>query len=251
MIDLHTHILPGVDDGAATIEDSLDMARAAVADGVRVLAATPHVRNDWPTAAETMELLVAELRAQLDEAGVPVDLRGGGEIALDHVDRLGPGLTRFGLGGNPAYILLEFPYVGWLLGLPQQIHALRLRGVTPVLAHPERHADVQADPETLRPSVDAGALVQVTAASLDGRLGRRPSAAGHELVARGLAHMIASDAHMPSLRGIGMGAAAESLGDDTLAEWLTVGVPEAIVEDRPLPQRPAAAERPRRRLFGF
>src|SRR5437660_12758579 len=83
VIDLHSHILPGVDDGPATIEESLEIARRAAADGVRVIAATPHVRDDYPTEAATMERLVAELREAIHEERIPVDVRPGGEIAID------------------------------------------------------------------------------------------------------------------------------------------------------------------------
>ncbi len=248
MIDLHSHILPGVDDGARTLDDSLGMAEAAVADGVRVIAATPHVRDDHPTEAATMERLVAELRGALAEAGIPLDVRPGGEIDLDWLDRLSPDeLARFGLGGNPAYLLVEFPYYGWPLGLEALVLDLRARGVTPVIAHPERSAEVQAAPERLRPIVLAGALVQVTAASLDGRIGKRVRATGLELVERGLAHLIASDAHAPEVRGIGMSAAAAAVDDSALSRWLTEEVPAAILAGTPLPGRPDP--RRRGRLF--
>ena len=88
MIDLHSHILPGIDDGARTLEDSLDIAQAAVLDGIDTIAATPHVRDDWPTDADLMEERVAELRSELELAKIPLDVRTGGEIALDWLERL-------------------------------------------------------------------------------------------------------------------------------------------------------------------
>src|SRR5205085_11114791 len=115
-------------------------------------------------------------------------------------------------------------YYGWPLTLPEQAFRLRLQRVTIVLAHPERSAEVQGNPERLRPLVDAGVLVQVTAASLDGRLGRGPEAAGRELIERGLAHMIASDAHTADVRQAGMAAAVKAVGDDALARWLAYDV---------------------------
>jgi protein-tyrosine phosphatase len=246
VIDLHSHILPGVDDGAQSIEDSVEIASAAVADGIDVIAATPHVRGDYPTDVETMEALVAELRAALVEEGIALDVRTGGEIALEQLERLSSDeLRRFGLAGNQRYLLVEFSYYGWPLGLPDVAFELRTLGITAVLAHPERNAEVQAEPERLRPLVDAGVLVQVTAASLDGRIGRRAQSAGLQLVETGLAHLIASDAHSAGVRAIGMRAAAEAVGDADVARWLTSEVPGAIVSGAPLPPRP---ER-RRRLF--
>ena len=244
MIDLHSHILPGVDDGAATLEDSIEIARSAVADGITAVAATPHVRGDYPTSAETMERLVGELRAALQRTGVALDGRPGGAIAFDVLPELADGdLRRFGLGGNSAYLLLEFPYYGWPLRIQDIVFGLAARGFTAVLAHPERNSDVQARPDRLAPLVASGALVQVTAASLDGRLGRTPRAAARRLIDAGLAHLVASDAHAPTVRQIGMSAAAEAIGDESLAQWLTEDVPGAILAGRSIPRRPRSARR--------
>jgi protein-tyrosine phosphatase len=121
VIDLHSHVLPGLDNGARTLEDSVTMARAAVADAVMWLAATPHVRDDYPTDSATMERLVREVHDAIEEAGVELELLPGGEIALDRLAVLdSEELRRFGLGGNPRYLLIEFPYVGWPLGLEER-----------------------------------------------------------------------------------------------------------------------------------
>ncbi len=244
MIDLHAHILPGVDDGPATLAESLELARRAAADGVRVIAATPHVRDDYPTRPATMERLVGELRAAIQQQGIPIEVRPGAEIAIDWLDRLSDDdLSRFGLGGSPHYLLLEFPYAGWPLSLHEWVFRLVTREITPVIAHPERNADVQADPEELRPLVDAGALVQITAASLDGRIGRSSRAAATALLERGLVHLLASDAHTPEVREAGLLAAVDAVGDAALAKWLTLEMPMAIVTDAPLPRRPEARRR--------
>ena len=245
MIDLHSHILHGLDDGPDRLEESLGIARAAVADGVVAIAATPHVRDDYPTSAAQMDAAAAELREALAAEEIPLTLHTGGEIALDRLERLDEDeLRRFGLAGS-QYILLEFPYRGWPLGLPQQLFELQAAGFLPVLAHPERNPDVIAEPERLAPLIAAGAVVQVTAASLDGRLGRGPHRAGLELVRRGLAQLIASDAHAPAIRGVGMSAAAAELGDDVLARRLTVEAPRAVVAGEPLPTAPPSAGRRR------
>jgi protein-tyrosine phosphatase len=239
VIDLHSHILPGVDDGAQSLEDSLEIALAAVADGITVLAATPHVRDDFPTAPETMETLVGEVRRALAREQIQLDVRKGGELALDYLARVPEEeLGRYGLAGNPRYLLLEFPYYGWPLSLPQTVFRLRTLGIIAVIAHPERNGEVQAEPERLRPLVEAGALVQVTAASLDGRLGRATRATGLALVEQELAHLLASDAHSANVRAVGMRAAAEAVGDEDIARWLATDVPAAIVEGSPLPPRP-------------
>lgn len=249
MIDLHSHILPGLDDGPRGLPESLDVARAAVADGIEVIAATPHVRDDYPTTADAMERAVAELEAALSAEGIALAVLTGGEIALDRLRELDPEeLRRFSLAGSGAYLLLEFPYYGWPLGLEETVFRLAAGGLRPVLAHPERSGELEGALERLRPAVEAGALVQLTAASLDGRLGRGARRRSLELLDSGLAHLIASDAHAPALRGIGMSAAAETVGDEALARWLTQDVPAAIVAGDEPPPRPEPARR-RRRWF--
>jgi len=241
VVDLHSHILPGVDDGARSLEESVEIAIAASHDGTKVMAATPHVRDDFPTAVATMERLVLELNETLLEKGVELRILGGAEIAISSLKALDADeLSRFGLGGNPHYLLVEFPYFGWPLSLETEIWNLGERGITPVLAHPERNPEVHFDPSMLAPFVAAGALVQLTAASLDGRLGRRNKRTAHRLVAVGCAHLIASDAHWPGLRRAGLSSAAAAIGDPRLANWLVHEVPTAIIENNPIPIRPPA-----------
>jgi protein-tyrosine phosphatase len=240
MIDLHSHILRGIDDGARTLADSLDIARAAVADGITVIAGTPHVRDDWPTDPGVMEYRVAELNEELRRAGIPLDVRPGGEIAVEWLSRLPVDeLRRFGLGGNPRYLLVETPYYGWPLALGDLLFSLRASGITPVLAHPERNAEVQAHPERLSQLVGGGVLVQVTAASLDGRIGRHPQECARRLLDADLVHLLASDAHHATIREVGLSSAARATGP--LAEWLTYDVPAAILSGAPLPPRPERA----------
>jgi protein-tyrosine phosphatase len=239
MIDLHSHVLPGIDDGAATIEGSLDILRAAQADGIARIAATPHVRYDWPTTPQQMEQLVVRVRDAASAVDIAVEVLPGGELDLEYADSLDDdSLRRFGLGGNPNLLLIEFPYVGWPVGLPDLVFRLRVRGFVAVLAHPERNVTVQERPERLRALVETGVFVQLTAASVDGRLGRRNAAGARALLDAELAHLIASDAHAPALRAIGMGAAAEAVGDAQLAWWLTHDVPQALLAGEAPPPRP-------------
>jgi protein-tyrosine phosphatase len=249
LIDLHSHILPGLDDGVRTVAEGVELARLAAAEGVEAIAATPHVREDYPTTPEQMERALAEVREAVAAAGVPVRVLPGGEVALPDLPRLGPDeLRRFGLGGNPSYLLVETPYYGWPLDIEQQLFTLRADGITPVVAHPERNREVQANPERLRRLVDAGALVQVTAASLDGRVGRSAQRIGLQLVRDGLVHLLASDAHAPEVRKAGLHSALAAVGDEELGRWLTEEVPRAIVDGTDLPPRP---EPVRRRRFGL
>jgi protein-tyrosine phosphatase len=249
VIDLHSHILPGIDDGARTIDDSRELARHAVGEGVQAIAATPHVRADYPTSVQQMQQGVARLRRDFEEHGIPLSVLTGAEIDLERLEALpDEELTCFTLACSGRYILLEFPYRGWPLALEHTIFRLRLRGFQPLLAHPERNWEVQQRPERLEAAVAGGALLQITAASVDGRLGRGCEAAARRLLELRLAHVLASDAHPPDLRKAGFATATRALGDEQLVRYLTAEVPAAIVSGRDVPA-PPAFERKRFRIF--
>jgi protein-tyrosine phosphatase len=244
VIDLHSHLLPGLDDGSADLYESVEMAFAMAADGVKVVCCTPHVRADYPTSVEAMEDALALVTEAVAEAEIAIDIRGGGEIALDRLPQLdAPTRARFGLGGNAMLLLLETPYSGWRLDLARTCAELRREHIVPVIAHPERNLDVQSRPEILEDAVRAGAYVQLTAASLDGRLGRQTASCAWRLLELELAHCIASDAHGPGVREAGLSQAANAVGGGPMARWLTHDVPAALLENRPPPPRP---ELPRR-----
>jgi protein-tyrosine phosphatase len=245
MIDLHSHILPGLDDGARDLDDALEIARAAVADGITAIAATPHVREDYPTTSSAMESGVRALRGALEREGIELELLPGGEISLEQLDRLSHDeLRRFGLGGNSRYLLVETPYWDWPLAFGEIVSRLGSFGMTPVIAHPERNPAIQQDLAKVARLVEAGALIQVTAASLDGRLGARTRTGARKLVHAGLVHMVGSDAHTAGIREVGLSAAREAIGDEALARWLTEAVPRAIVRNEELPARPTPRRQP-------
>jgi len=247
VIDLHSHILPHLDDGARDLDESVAMARSMADEGVRIVAATPHVRSDYPTTPEEMEDALLLVRDAVARAGIDIEIRGGGEIAVDRFARLDLGtLQRFGLGANPRVLLLEYPYSGWSPDLAAICIQLRRDGIVPVIAHPERNEAIHHDPSTLEALVQVGALVQLTAASVDGRLGRAPAVCARRLLELELAHLIASDAHAPHLRQAGLSKAVDAVGQRALAQWLTDGVPEAILAGADLPARPSVPRRKRR-----
>jgi protein-tyrosine phosphatase len=236
VIDLHSHILPGVDDGARSLEEARSLARAALAEGITAMAATPHVRDDYPTTCEQMESGVELLREDFTREGIPLQVLHGAEIELSLLWRILPDeLTRLTLAQSGVYVLVEFPYTGWPRSLDLALSLLQGRGLRMVLGHPERNPEVQDRPDLLAPVVEAGALVQVTAASVDGRLGPSSRLTAERLLERGLVHLVASDAHGPHIRDVGMAAAADALENEELARRLTVEVPGAIVAGRPLP----------------
>ena len=219
---MHTHLLRGPDDGPETIEESLKLAAAMVAEGVTVAACTPHVRDDYATTPEAMEAALGLLQLELQASGIPLQAFGGGEIALERLadlDEVARG--RFGLGGNPRLLLLEFPYFGWPLALPSLVTELEANSVKAVIAHPERSAEVQDQPVLLQPLVEAGAYIQVTAGSLDGSAGPAAARCARSLVEQGLAHSVAADSHGRAIRRTGLGTVRDVLRDDALAAWLT------------------------------
>ncbi|MCP9487871.1 MAG: hypothetical protein MSC30_18685 [Gaiellaceae bacterium MAG52_C11] len=243
MVDLHTHVLPGLDDGARDLVEAVEIVRAMAKDGVRIIAATPHVRDDYPTTPDRMEAALGLVQAAVDAAGIAVELRGGGEISIPALGGLDPPtLASFGLGGNPQLVLLEFPYYGWPLSLAHECERLLSSGIVPLLAHPERNAVVPNHTRELARIVRSGAVVQLTAAAVDGRLGRTTASRARLLLDLELAHVISSDAHSPGVREAGLAAAAATVGGE-LGHWLTSAVPAALLNGAELPRRPAAAHR--------
>ena len=191
MIDLHCHILPGLDDGSRDLDDSVGMARQALADGIEVIAATPHIHPSHAVVIGELEERVAHVNAELARQRVDVRVVTGGEVSEPLLDQLDEdGLRRVSLGGG-GWILVE-PRPGQLSDhLELAVGALTQRGFRSLVAHPERHAGGDFR-ERLEALVAAGALIQVTAALIaDG-----PAAPVMlELAALGLVHVLASDAH--------------------------------------------------------
>lgn len=250
MIDLHSHVLPGLDDGARSLDEAVELARQAAAGGVTILAATPHVRDDYPTTPEQMEHGVGELRDELARVDVDIEIVPGGELALARLGTLTPDeVRRFTLGQAGKYALLECPYFGSPLELIPAIRALREGGMTSIIAHPERNPDVAQRPGRLTSLVELGALVQVTASSVEGTLGRSPRETSLKLFDLQLAHLIASDAHGPHIRESGLAGAAEAVGEGGLAQYLTEIAPAAILAGESVSAPPRRRQRRRFLLF--
>jgi protein-tyrosine phosphatase len=240
VIDLHCHVLPGIDDGPATIADSIALARAAAADGTRTIVATPHVSWDYPaTTAAVIADGVTAVNGALRDAGVPVTVVPGAEVALTRAaDLTDDELIALRLGGGP-WLLVEPPFSPGAAGLDLALHALAARGHRIVLAHPERCPGFLRDRELLARMVRDGMLCSVTAGSLTGRFGRTVQRFAHTILREGLVHDIASDAHDSGVRRPPLLAGevrAAGFGDQ--ADWLCRDVPEAILAGRRLPPAP-------------
>ena len=199
-IELHFHALPGVDDGPQTLEESVELLRAAEREGTGTVVATPHVRGDFVTDVSDLPERVWELRCAAAAAGVQVDLLCGGELGHDMVGRLTQReLDTIAQGPLRArWILVEMPFEP----LDECFHAataeLRDRGFGIVLAHPERSADaIVCGAEGLRRELARGALAQANAQSITGAHGADARGAAFALIAEGLLHAVSSDAHGP------------------------------------------------------
>jgi protein-tyrosine phosphatase len=194
------------------------------------------VRDDYPTTPEAMEDAVAELREDFAEQGIPVEVLHGAEVAIDLLWMIPPEeLYRFTIAQTGRYLLLEVPYRGWPVAFESSVLRLLELGVTPLLAHPERNPEVQDRPDRVRTVAEAGALLQITAASVEGSRDRAAQAAAFRLIELGCVHVIASDVHGPHIVRGGLGDAVATLGDPELARYLTVEVPGAIVAGEPVP----------------
>ena len=243
MIDLHCHILPALDDGALELEDAVDMARQAHADGIDTVCATPHIRHDHDVVIGELAGRVSALNAEMDRRGVEVRIAGGAEVAETAISGLDDEELRDAtLGGGGRWILLE-PAPGPLsASLDAAVESLNARGFRSVIAHPERHAHADLAAHLAR-LVDRGALIQVTAAFLEHE---HAAPVILDLADRGLVHLLGSDAH--SARGgrpVALSGGLSALaGVRRLAEhldWIASQAPAAILAgEDPTPPFPPA-----------
>jgi protein-tyrosine phosphatase len=254
LIDLHCHILPGIDDGPKDLETSLGLARLLAEEGVRTVVATPHLRDDHPGVH------LAELHSRCDDlgsavaaAGIDLAIVSGGEVdllwALKAADE-DLGLASYGQRG--AWLLIETPNGPLPATLEQGLAELSGRGYRVLLAHPERSPDFQRDSDRLLELTRDGVLLQVTVSTL-GLSPRqsRSSRLAHHLVDQDAVHVLSSDAHGPSgHRRAPEWAALKKAGlpNDRVA-WMVEQVPAAILAGSPIPAPPTRPER-RRLLLG-
>lgn len=198
--DLHCHILPSWDDGAKTLDDSLMMIARARQAGIETIVATPHVGRAFKGVehpSDEIEDGVKRLQSELDLRGIAVKIVAGAEILLGSVDVLGDAgiLPSWTYGGMGKYALIESPYRAWPEFGNSMVYQIKLRGVTPVIAHPERYIDVQKDIGRMESAVSQGALLQITAGSILGQTERAMQKCALALLDAGLAHLVSSDAH--------------------------------------------------------
>jgi protein-tyrosine phosphatase len=244
MIDIHCHILPGLDDGARDLDHAVAMARIARDDGITHIVATPHLNKgsfEFPDLAVFDEAR-GRLAAALETEGIGVTLLPGAEVHITHglladVRSRGRGLC---LAGS-AYVIVEFPSDHVFSGARDLFFDLMSDGVLPVIAHPERNSMFARSPELLFDLVSMGALSQVNAGSLLDAHGPETGETVRNFLRNGLVHFIASDGHNTGSKAPRLAAAAEAaaavIGGEGAAA-LVSGNPRAVIEDGEIPFHP-------------
>ncbi|MDE2385235.1 MAG: capsular biosynthesis protein [Alphaproteobacteria bacterium] len=242
MIDLHSHILPGVDDGARDVETSLEMARMAVADGIRVMACTPHFMPGlYDNTAPDIFARVQRLQADLDGAAIPLFLVTGcdAHIRVDFLEGLRNNqILRL---NDSRYVLFEPPHNIVPQRMEDLLFNLVTSGFVPILTHPERLKWIESNFALIESLFNQGVWMQITAGSLTGRFGKRPKYWADRMLAEGMVHILATDAHntrsRPPLLSEARQVAAAALGLDE-AENLVLRRPALVLDNEPAAKAP-------------
>ncbi|MFP9130276.1 tyrosine-protein phosphatase [Niallia sp. BSM11] len=221
MIDIHCHILHGIDDGPVTIEESLLMAKEAVVEGINTIIATPHHRNNkYENKKESISRQVRELNSVLKEENIPLTILPGqetrifGEILNDYNN--GEILTL----ANTDYLFIEFPSSSVPRYAERLLYEIQMAGLTPIIVHPERNKEIIENPNVLYNLVKNGALTQVTAASIAGYFGKSIKKLSHQLIIHNLTHFVASDAHNTHNRSFKLNEAFDIIENDIGVDYV-------------------------------
>lgn len=239
MLDLHNHLLPGVDDGPATMEESVEMAIMSYEDGTRTIVATPHNRDvNERSSISYVKYLIEQLNQKIHAQSIPLTIILGMEnhLEIDTAEQVDNGCA-LPIEGT-KYILIELPFEFYPFYTDDVLFKLQLNGFRPIVVHPERNLAIQEEPELLANLIEKGALSQVTAGSIDGTLGRRHQMAARSLLRQNMVHIIASDGH--TSRGIrkpilssAVLAASKIVGDD-MAQKMVETIPSSILQNETL-----------------
>jgi protein-tyrosine phosphatase len=248
MIDLHSHLLPWIDDGAESLEMALEMARIASADGIGTIVCTPHIYPGlYENSASGISIAVTRMQRELDEAGIALRLEVGADV---HLARDLAGAVAQGrvptLAGS-RYLLLEPPHHTAPPGFEDAAFELMTAGIVPVITHPERLSWIDEHYALFERLVDRGVWMQVTAGALTGRFGRRVKYWGERFVGEGRCHVLATDAHHPQRRppllAEARDAAARLVGPLEAENMVRVR-PQAVLDNRAPSAVSTAAARP-------
>lgn len=216
MIDIHSHILPNIDDGAKHMEDSVAMAKAAVADGIDTIIATPHHKNGrYDNTKEIILPLVDQLNKRLQDEAIPLTVLSGQESRIygEMIEDYEKGIV-LPLNRTTQYVFVEFPSNAVPRYSKQLLFDMQVHGIKPIIVHPERNKAIMEDPDILYELVKNGTLTQVTAASVVGHFGKKIKKFTLDLMEANLTHFIASDAHNTTTRGFRMQEANQTVTEE-------------------------------------
>lgn len=222
-VDIHCHLVPGIDDGAQTWQDTLDMARIAVDSGTQAIIVTPHqLGNFRQNTGDAIRERTQQLSQFLHEHQIPLSVLPGGDVRIEEnmLDGLQDGSV-MSLGDHRKQVLLELPHELYfpIDSILDQLHAIGMQGI---LSHPERNVGLLSNPKLLAPLVDRGCLMQVTCGSLVGTFGQASQNLSENMLQEGLVHFLASDGHSPRRRRPhmhhGYARAAELVGEHLAQE---------------------------------
>lgn len=237
MIDLHSHLLPGIDDGAPDLETALALARVAVDNGITHMVCTPHIHpGRYDNTPETIRAALQILKLGLHESGIPLKIAAAAELRfglelMQAVER--DTVPYLGYWKGKKVLLLEFPHGDLPFGAEKLTSWLLSRNVVPIIAHPERNKTLLLHPTRIKPFLHQGCLLQVTAGSVAGRFGHACQEFSHRLLKAGVVTILASDshnlAHRPPVLHEGMEHAAAIVGS-AMAKHLVETVPWEIAQ---------------------
>ena len=243
MIDIHAHILPGIDDGAKNWDQTLQMARLAVEDGITLMVATPHLykeRSIGTSHLNTREIIlqhVAQLKDKLYEEKIPLEILPGCDFPLsfESLQFLDDGLA-LTINDANRYLLLELPDTALPPATEEICFHLQSKGITPIITHPERHMILQEMPYKLKRLIDLGCLVQMTGNSLTGWFGRGVKKLSRQLIKLGYIHLLATDTHDPKRRPPVLSPAVIELSrlvGEKRAQAMVNDIPQKIIAGEP------------------
>jgi protein-tyrosine phosphatase len=259
MVDIHCHILPGLDDGAKSLEEALEMAEMAIADGIEYVVGTPHANGEF----KFDPAVVRERRDQLqDKLGNRLNLGTGCDfhLSFENLSDIRKHPSKYSIN-QKSYLLVEFADFAIPPNMDEVLHSLQLLGLSPIITHPERNGLIRGQPQRLQGWLRQGCYVQVTAQSLLGRWGEHTKRQVEEWLDQKMVHFFASDAHNTTQRPLRLSEAYDHVAErwgKLLAQSLFCDNPLAAFEGRPLPyqpNQPAATDLPskptRRKRFVF
>lgn len=232
MIDIHCHILPGIDDGPSEMQESIKMAEIAACDGISKIVATPHIKNTLHPVS-SIRNSIARLNKRLVNLGISIEIIQGADVnAMLDVSLL-KGYTI----NNTQYILVEFPHSHLPNSMREVLFKMMVQGYRPIITHPERNVSVLKDPRVLFELINGGVLAQITADSITGTFGVDIQECSRYLLKKNMVRFIATDAHSSHHRkpvlSQGLKAAEKIIGKEKALKLVTVN-PEAVVKGRPL-----------------